>query len=205
MPVTFIDGSEDSYTALTGALPTKRLMDYIRDKSNDFRGALSQSGQYIQDKLTTFYRAYDHSHYERLRERMDRELRALDLPNIIQRLRGLDQLRAAPDVMLTPIMAMPALRKRYHNQQLDGYAGRYVDDQPGEIGHDHVEYQRITHGIWMKGEDTQWSNTVYSNIQADDNAYGLDESLDILNTWEEIQRELDKGFFDPTSIERASL
>lgn len=206
MPVVFVDGGEDAFTAMTGPRPSERVREYISNQRERFSRGLNEAGRYIQSRIEGLFKTFDYDRHDRLARRFERQREGCDIPDEIMVLDDLDLLIRAPDRMLRPIMAHPTLRRRYHRQTVAGYGDRYVDEAPGQVEHEHEEYQKVMHGVWHQPDgDSQHYCHQYADRTANSDAYEHDQVMMIRETWDEITRILEKGEIDPTSIDKASL
>ena len=101
------------------------------------------------------------------------------------------------------IMAQPDLRIKYHNQQCDGYATTYVDNEPGCVGDAHRDYRLVMHEIVQ--EDN--GGNMFVNYYPDETVEGdvtlsLMDKSNILSTWEVLATfaKAGNGVTDPTDI-----
>jgi hypothetical protein len=118
--------------------------------------------------------------------------------NTIQTYESADHIRLATLTMQRWIMACPEVRKKYHAQQIDGYAETYVDVQPDAIGDRHYDYRVATDGLVQDcGSFVNYS----IDYKPDDRELTLSEKVSISRTWARAAWLLKSGvdITDPTS------
>lgn len=119
----------------------------------------------------------------------------------IRAMKSIAELQASSLTNARWNMAEPTYRDLYHKGQANGYGGDYVDVQPNAIGNDHVDYRRVTHGVWIESEDEDMSTmTVYdtdvSNDENEEDQLTLQQQVDIMSNWVKIREETTKRRLD---------
>jgi len=127
----------------------------------------------------------------------------------IRPLLTVSDLQVAAPTMQRIVMAQPTIRRMYHRQQLAGYDGLYVDNQPGVVGDEHYDYQRVMNGIIVDTVDEdgepaiEWTEYL-DHVQDGDRKLTFIEQLDSLNTWGAALAAVKARLKDPTSRFNAS-
>lgn len=117
----------------------------------------------------------------------------------------LESLQTANPYMQRWIMAQPELRQRYLYQEVEGYGESYTNHHGEAIGERHLDYRMVMDGV-VTYDENQFGYTQYHNNLADgDRELTTFEKVDILRTWNVVQRYLDEGEDDPTSVVGAKL
>lgn len=123
----------------------------------------------------------------------------------ISPLHSLVGLQTANPYMQRWIMAQPDLRSRYLNQEVEGYGESYVNRHGTSVGSGHYDYRRVMDGIVVADEDTFSYTHYYEALPDEERDLTVFEKVDILRTWNTIQKYLDEGDDDPTSVIGAKL
>lgn len=76
------------------------------------------------------------------------------------------------------IMATPEVREEFHNGNICGYAGLYVDGSPTGIGASHYDYRVFTNGV--VSHEVQEDGTTKSTIRSYVEPHKEDYNIDIL-------------------------
>lgn len=174
---------------------------YIQNQFQNIGSTILESGrQFIEQSKTMFAQFYDHS-IERAAKAAIRMAKGLVNPNSIQRYDTLEDIQSAPPLMQRYIMAEPYIREKFHQQLCSGFAGSYIDPEPGFLREQNYDWRRIHNGIVRyegEGENEQWVSTTYcEDLRGSDRELTFDEQIDILSV-HEIARLFAKEGFDPT-------
>jgi hypothetical protein len=105
-------------------------------------------------------------------------------------------IQQAPNAMIPWIMANPRINTLYHEERIVGYGDRYVDPYPDLTGTERPDYQSVATGVIFQEED-RCQATTYLNYEMNSDLSVLDR-LSIVNTWRQIEKELDEELTDPT-------
>ena len=103
------------------------------------------------------------------------------------------------------ILAQPDLRERYLNQEVEGYGDSYVNHYGNTIGERHFDYRRVMGGIATIDAEGLRYTTYHEQLSEEERELTVFEKVDILKTWNTIQKYLDIGEDDPTSVTGAML
>lgn len=119
----------------------------------------------------------------------------------IRVLSELYQMQHAGLTMQRWIMTNPLAREMYFKQHIDGYSESYVDVEPGSIGETHYDYQLVNDGLVnFVNDEGDWAASTYQiDLKEGDHFLTLAEQDEILITWSNLEHELRKGRYDPTS------
>lgn len=167
---------------------------------------MENAAQQFQESSQALFERLSGSGAMRMARAAKRAVGAAWMSNQIQALLDIGQMQHAPAVMQRYIMAEPTLRKRYHQQRLDGYEGTYRDLFPEDIGEEHYDYRRVMDGIVVENDDGSWyADTFVDDLLPDDDHLDIDQQVDILDTWANMVAKVRQGGSDPTSKWNASL
>lgn len=174
---------------------------YITNQFQSISHTLLESGrQFIETSKAMVDKFYDTS-VERAARAATRAIRNLLHPNSIQRFTQLEEFQAAAPLMQRYIMSEPYIREKYHQQLCSGFAGAYVDMEPGFLREQHYDWRRVHDGIVRfegEGENEEWVSTTYfEDLRGNDRDLTFDEQIDILQVHEIAKLFAERGQ-DPT-------
>lgn len=113
-------------------------------------------------------------------------------------------MQQATPIMQRIIMANPRVRSRYRKRMLEGYHGEYQEPNKWEYKHSDYTYRQIMNGVADLNEPEVTATTYHLDVAEEDIMSEFDRS-EARITWAAINRVLDKGGDDPTSIYNARL
>lgn len=108
-------------------------------------------------------------------------------------------LQTANPYMQRWIMAQPELRQRYLNQEVEGYGESYTNLHGNAVGERHYDYRRVMDGMGTIDEEGLHYTTYHEAIAEGERELTVFEKVDILRTWNAVQKYLDEGEDDPSS------
>lgn len=117
----------------------------------------------------------------------------------IKALKDVAAIQAAAPKNIRWNMAEPTYRKLYNAGQANGYGDDYVDNQPGAVGNDHIDYRRVTHGQFIEEEDYSTLvayDTDVSNDEHEEDQLILSEQVSIQRNWLLIRQETERKGLD---------
>lgn len=124
--------------------------------------------------------------------------------DVISQLTDIGAMQNATPVMQRIIMANPRVRNRYRKRMVEGYHGEYVEPNKFEYKHSDYTYRQIMHGVADLNEAEVTATTYHLDIDEQDIMTEFDRS-EARITWAAIERALERGEDDPTSIFNARL
>ena len=134
----------------------------------------------------------------------ERRLKNRGRLDVIKQLVDIAAMQQASPVMQRIIMANPRVRQRYRKKMLEGYHGEYQEPNKYEYMHSDYTYRQVMNGIATIDEPEVCATTYHLDIAEEDVMSEFDRS-EARITWAAINRALDKGEDDPTSIYNARL
>ena len=96
-------------------------------------------------------------------------------------------------------MAEPRLRDMYLNESVEGYAGSYHNYHGNAIGVNHYDYRRVMDGMAIVTDTHLEWNDFYEIVPEEDKELSLFDKVDVIRTWNLVNRALDEHEMDPTS------
>lgn len=187
-----------------GGYHANTLQALEAQQSNGFTDRLTAAGSKFLQASADLIAMVDFEKTARITRAAARMAGSLWQDRVVRELTTIGEFQQAPAVMRPLIMASPQIRKMYHSGRLEGYGEHYVDNQPGVIGEQHYDYQRVMNGLFVETEDgftcTNWIDV----IAPEDELY-VDQQHCVLNTWANIWASIQKNNDDPTSRWNASL
>lgn len=195
---------DNSFDALAFGIPHPGTLRYIQDQFDQLRNGAAQLYGLSTDFITNAWNAFQDFGSQEAIEKAKAVVYNYDgstLHNVVY-LGTLPQLQLADVHMQRWLMANPEARMLFIKQAIDGYTDSYVDTQSGVIGQDHYDYRRVTDGVYMEVPDSDEMVAVsYFEDLHDEDQDRLDftEQMQILNTWDVMNRILRETDFDPTN------
>lgn len=165
---------------------------------------LTDAGKAFVEQVEGFVEKVDFRNTMRVMQAAARMVSSLWKANIFRELNTIADMQHAPPVMREFIMAEPEIRTMYHRQQIEGYNGWYVDNEPGVVGEDHYQYRRVVDGIALDQGD-KWVATNYIEDVLPGHELDVAQQTVVLNTWDNIKAKILEGGDDPTSRWNAAL
>lgn len=114
-------------------------------------------------------------------------------------------LQTANPYMQRWIMAQPDLRQRFLNQEVEGYGESYVNVHGDVVGEAHYDHRRVMDGVVVHNAEQYSYKHYYEQQPEGERELTVFEKVDILRTWNTVQKYLDEGNEDPSSVTGAML
>lgn len=200
-----IVGGANVFNALAYGEPSTSTLNYLQEQFNTGMSRLSDAGQEMFARGKEIYEQFVSSEAIRQAKAALSVVRNAFQRDVIFELREIEEFQQAKPVMQRWIMTAPALRKLYLQQRCDGYAGTYVDMEPGATGEDHYDWRRVHHGLAVEvpgedGEESDYKVTWYlDELRPGEEELTLEQKVDILTAWDFISNHLKTSEVDPTS------
>lgn len=176
-------------------------MAYIQNQFQNISQTLTDSGRKFMEESKRLYEKFYDNTVERAARAAVRMARNLVHPNSIQRYDSIEDIQSASPLMQRYIMAEPYIREKFHDQLCSGYAGSYLNVEPGFLNLDHYDWRRINNGLVRTegdDEDGRWvSTTHFEDLIEGDRELSWEDKVDILHT-NELAVLYAKTGIDPT-------
>lgn len=204
-----ITGSDDTFRLLSFGLPNQGVIGYINEQYDRLRTVLPQAASnFIESSFQSFQR-YCSDDALRLAKSVLRKKDNLFLEDVVMPLRTLEEFQQASIYMQRWIMASPVVRDLYQKNQIEGYSDSYFDTEPGAIGVNHTDYQKVVNGICFDlPEDdprqSDWCAEIFFH-EDDEGTLSIEDQVTILSVWDMIQNKFKRGNEDPTSPYRNKM
>lgn len=192
----------DGFDAVVGGWMDPGAKEWLSGYANQVYNTFSGAGQALVDRSRELYQMIDESSAVQMLRNLRHKHDHLDITNQVSALRSMESLQTASPYMQRWIMAEPELRKRYLNQEVDGYSDTYVNYHGDAVGSDHYDYRRILSGlVETQGDDEDYICRIYADeLPPGDKELTPFQQFDVLDTWARVTRYLDEGGEDPTSV-----
>lgn len=120
--------------------------------------------------------------------------------NIITPLFTIEAVQNAKPLMQRFIMAMPELTSLHNEQRIESYFGSFVDNQPGAIEEQRLDYRMVMDGVITEDAEgsAKWT-WYYDDVSEDDVVLSAKDQFNILDTWDIVAQAIAQGI-DPTSL-----
>lgn len=199
-------GDREIFRAMSYTQPDTDYLDHVSERYESAVNNLTGTARDLMTNLRNKYQEVRNSDSVRKAKAILRQTKELWGRDVIRQLNNVTDVQNAPLSMRRYLMAEPTIRKLYHNGQCEGYGKSYVDLQPGIIGDDHLDYQKVNNGYMHVNDDGSWLATTYSNNFADDDGevLDLDQQDDVRSAWDIIRTAV-LFDVDPTSKRDADL
>jgi len=199
--VKVVVGDPTTFDLMAFGQAAASTVNYIQSEISRAATVLTDFGQIgFQAAHEVFNRFHGEDAVRKARE-LSRRIGWVFKEDCVRPLVTLDAMQSAMPVMQRWIMACPEVRELYNRQECAGYAGSYIDIQPGAIADQHYDYRRVMDGMIQTDDDDKPFYTLYMDeLLEGDSPLDLDKRVDVLNTWDHIRHILRKGVDDPTSI-----
>lgn len=203
---TVFTGDREVFRSMTYAQPQDSYLDHVEDRYSSTMSNLTGNAKALFTKSRDNFVKVRNSDSLRKAKAIMRQVGSLWGRDIIQELKTVTEVQNAPFAMRDYIMANPEIRNIYHAGGCEGYGKSYVDQQPGVVGEEHLDYQKVKDGYVEIDENGDFSATTYSNNFLDDVKPDLthDEQVDIHTAWDLVRNAVYFGV-DPTSKRDADL
>lgn len=199
--VAFVRGGDDAYNLLAFGETNQQTLQYIENRYNRVSDNLTDAAKSLFATTKQLFHDVHGSDAMRKARAAIRMITGAFQENNIRPLVSITDTQSASLIMQRWIMACPEVRTPYHKQQCDGYAGAYVDMNPGQVGRDHYDYRLVMDGVVESTEEDPFKAVFYFNeILEGDRELRSDEKVDILSSWDIVRAAMRRGEEDPTSV-----
>lgn len=193
-------GGGDMFNALVCGETTESTRRFLDSQFTESMSAYaSEAGERFYERARTLYDRARNSNVARLLKAASRKVKSKGKTDVVFRPRNIADLQHAKPKMQRWNMAMPRLRRLFHEQMCDGYSDSYVDVAPNDVGADHYDYRRATNGMVMDTDEGWEVNCYIEDLHDLDAPLSFEEQCDIQDSWDLINEYLEAGKDDPTS------
>lgn len=196
---TFIEGGIETFDALVYSDPHPNTAAFIEQQLYQPSAALTDTGMAFMQKAHDLYERFNGSEAMRLARAAVRQIKGHWEKDVIRPLTDIGMLQSAKLGMQRWLMAEPTTRRMYHKQQCEGFAGSYVDVNPGFVGAEHYDYRRVMNGIVEETDDGWVAHEYIEDLRDGDRELHAEEQFDILRSWQTLQNAMLAEDEDPTS------
>lgn len=199
-------GGRAAFSAAAYSLPHPDTYAFVEKFNTAFDQYVAPQARAFFAAAEQLYTGIDRSAAMRAARALGRKFGTIWQQDEIQELHNIGELQNPPMCMVPYMMAEMTVRDMYHNQQCEGYAGIYTDQQPGVIGEQHYHYRRVMSGQPVEHPDDTYEATTYFDVLRDaaDDLVPT-QQCDMLTTWQLLRNNLRKRREDPTSPWNANL
>lgn len=181
------------------------VKDWLTQQSQVARQNLGSAGSQFFDWARSAYEMVTESQAMQMLRNLRHQHENMWVGDDVHRLSSMESYQTAGMVMQRWIMANPTLRNMYLNQEVDGYSDTYVNYGGDAVGAAHYDYRRVMSGV-VEADVEGYTCCVYVEQLPEDEVKLHDKQrLDIIRTWNNIERALELGEEDPTSPYGAQL
>lgn len=199
-------GGLDTFNSIIYGMPHQGTLNFLQNTLEQSTQMLTDTGRAFMTRAHDMYEKYSGETALRRMRAAGQAIASRWQTDIIKPLATIAQLQTAPPVMHRWLMAEPTIRNLYQRHRCDGYGHSYIDNHPGAIGEEHLDYRMVMDGIVEFDGDGGWYFTEYVDDLIDgDRELFAEEQFDILRSWEHLATAALQGGDDPTSVWNAEL
>lgn len=173
--------------------------NWLQDRTYNLMQNVSSTTAGWFNKARTFYQTISESDALQALRNLTAKADTSWMGNNIHYCNSIEQIQTANPIMQRYIMAEPRLRDLYLNDSVEGYAGSYTNYHGTAVGVNHYDYRRVMDGMGIVTDTHLEWNDFYEIVPEEDKELSLFEKVDIIRTWNLVNRELDAHEMDPTS------
>lgn len=200
-----MEGGADMFNALAHSMPHPNTVNYLQSQLNQPVQAINDASQQFIQQANEAYERFASSDSMRLARAAVRMVGNAWEMDTIRPMHDIGEIQQAKPTMQRWVMALPDIRKLYHQQQCDGYGETYRDIDPGMSGEQQYDYRRVMDGF-VEVTDDGWEATQYfEDLIEGDRDLLLEEQSDIMSTWSRVRQAIHERDEDPTSKWNATL
>lgn len=200
-----VNGGLDAFNALRGGFPTQSSVNQIQQMYQSSMGYLNEAQRTIMENARVAYRMLTQNESANLLRNLGTKIVNV-WSSGIQRLESLEEVQTANNLMQRWVMAHPTTRNLYLQNRCDGYGESYENVQGDHVGAAQFDYRRVMTGVMITPEqDNAYFNLYHDHMSVNDANLSVSEQLDILSTWNLLDRLFEDQDEDPTSPFGADL
>lgn len=200
---TYVPGGADLFDAYGGGLPDQESVAWLQQQQEKLYQTIPQTVSNFFQKSRDYFQVLSNTQAAQMMRNLRNKVEGIWSYNDVIPLLTLEQIQTASPIMQRYVMAQPDLRRRYLNQEVDGYSDTYVNHQGDTIGAAQYDYRQVMSGILElgAGEHDDWVvNYYFEPMEAGEKELTLNQKVDVLRTWEHVKVLLEEGGEDPTSL-----
>jgi len=196
---TYVPGGADLIDIMAGGRPDSVTQNWFAERRDALQNTLTHTSQVFFDRARDMYQTISESQAMQILRNLRSQSDTAWSGNAVEPLNTLERLQTASPIMQRWVMAQPDVRKRYLNQEVEGYSQAYNNFHGAVFGANHYDYRQVMSGV-VEVNDDGWVAREYVDYMEDDEPrLRRHEQLDILSTWDVVKALLDQGVEDPTS------
>lgn len=190
----------DLIDALGGGFVDEQTKNWMAQRNEGFYNALGAQAQQFFQQAQRLHQTISDSQAMQMLRNAKAKLDKFWVSNQIQALFGIEELQTASVTMQRWIMAEETLRRKYLNQEVDGYSKTYENLQGSTVGEQQYDWRRVMDGVGiLDGEDYILKRYQDIMLEGERDLTSF-ERMDILDTWARVRHYLEEGGEDPTSL-----
>jgi hypothetical protein len=194
-------GAADAWVSAVYGQANPNTVQFLRDQFHKVSDYATEYGKQFYEKSLKSFEFFNGSRAVEFTRSIVGKMRGntVDETHIVA-YSTMEEFNKASLLMQRWIMANPAVRKRYHEQQCDGYSETYHDLEPGVVGAHHYDYRRAVEGMVRFEEDGGYViSNFFEELKDGDRNLVIDEKVCIVaDTWVSAESLL-KAHYDITN------
>lgn len=187
--------SSEFFDAMVYGLPDDNTVATFKEATARVASYIPQQFHKVHQRMTAAVDRLGDVNYRNAIKMATAHISSAWVGDYIRPLVEVPDIQAASPIMQRYIMAEPTYRALYNEGQANGYGKDYFDAQPGALANDHLDYKRVTHGLWVEDDEGDSMMTVYdTDVSHDDESEELTliQQVDITATWLSVRYEAEK-------------
>lgn len=203
-----VHADDDVFRSMAYGAPRTEDREWLRGDIEATAARLGRhAGEFIERARSRF-ESFDLRGLDRKLDAIKRKVRHGFDDDYIRPISKIGQYQHAGFNMQRWVMANEKARRLYHTDRLNGYSGDYVDNAPGKIGEDHLDYRKVMNGLCQFTEEGDEFFVQYSDAFDDEGREELTFTQqgtirDVI--WNNLEQIIAEGKDDPTDKNNGSL
>lgn len=200
----YVPAGNDLIDIFGGGYLDQGTRDWIEERSQAIYQTLSGASRAFIERSRELYQTVKESQALQVLRNLRSKEESVWSGSMIEPLLTLERLQTANPVMQRYIMAEPTLRRKYLNQEVDGYSESYVNHHGDAVGMDHYDWRRVMHGV-VEVDLEEETDFVFRHFLEDlhgDTPLTVPMQVDILRTFDYLREYIEQeDALDPTDVE----
>lgn len=202
MNITYIDGDDNVFNALTGQMNTQNSIDYFRNSVANMATVLGERGsQFIQQTKDVFNKFNSSEALNNVRSAIASMSTHID-DNVILTLNETSMFKPN-GLMQQYMMVEPTIFSLHQDNACSGFDGVFQPVDPITTVEDNALYCRVMDGMLTYKEDDEYA-TFFTYADTFTNPLLFDEQIAVQDTWR-VMKDMIASNIDPTSPDGEEL
>lgn len=196
---TFVDAGNDLFDVMVNGQPDHQTRSWLEEQSQAVANYLGNAGQSFIEHARGLYNVISDTDAAQVLRNLSSKMQGIWTDNSIRALHDMESVQTAGPTMQRWVMANKTVRQHYLNQEIEGYSGSYENQHGRCLGEDHFDWRQVMSGVVQTPPEEDYRIQVFTDPLHGADPLTVTEKVDILNTWELVERWLEDEDEDPTS------